>query len=598
MKHSISFLVLITFLFISCGQKQKEVAKADTESTIPLTAIKTTEEITTDQEDYKAELVVDGIEIPWGMTWLPDGSMLVTDRSGELYHVKNGQKTEIKNVPEVFAKNQGGLLDIMIHPNYKTNGWIYITYSIVDKKEKGSHTALIRAKLKDNALTSIEKLYQGSPNVNTAHHFGSRIAFDKEGYVYFTIGDRGKRDVNPQDITKDGGKVYRLHDDGRIPSDNPFVGQKDAKEAIFSYGHRNPQGMAINPRTGQIWVHEHGPRGGDEINPVKKAVNYGWPVITYGINYSGTTITDETKREGMEQPLYYWVPSIAPSGMAFVTSDVYPELKGHLLVGSLKFQYLELLILTEDEKVAKREKLLDEIGRVRSVRQGPDGYIYVGIDGKGVYKMVLNSSKKKASTKSNTVANSDTSSENKKTTESKTTEKTELISESEGNEKGVDTEEIANADKEALETAEITKEMAEDTATATKENDTAIEFEKTASTDKAVYTESMKRGKAVYNNYCAQCHMGNGEGVKNAFPPLAKSNWLNDKVVASIHSIKYGLKGEITVNGKKYTGIMAPLGLNNKEVADVMNYISGSWGNKTPNFYTAKAVRNVKKSDK
>ncbi|WP_316927976.1 PQQ-dependent sugar dehydrogenase [Kordia algicida] len=539
-----------------------------------------------------------------GNDLLPDGSMLVTDRSGELYHVKNGQKTSIKNVPDVFNKNQGGLLDVMIHPNYKANGWIYITYSIVDKKEKGSHTALIRAKLKDNALTSIEKLYQGSPNVNTAHHFGSRITFDSDGYVYFTIGDRGKRDVNPQDITKDGGKVYRLHDDGRIPSDNPFVGQKDAKEAIFSYGHRNPQGMAINPRTGQVWVHEHGPRGGDEINPVKKAVNYGWPVITYGINYSGTTITEETAREGMEQPLYYWVPSIAPSGMAFVTSDVYPELKGHLLVGSLKFQYLELLLLTQDEKVAKREKLLNGIGRVRSVRQGPDGYIYVGIDGKGVYKMVSNSSKKKTTTTTENVATTETSDKVEETTKkeitetTKTLDTTKLVSESEKIEKGVDKEELANADKEALETEQITKEMADDTAKATKQNDAVMEFEKIANTDKAEYSESMKRGKAVYNNYCAQCHMVNGEGVKNAFPPLAKSDWLSDKVVASIHSIKYGLKGEITVNGKKYTGVMAPLGLNNKEIADVMNYISSSWGNKTPNFYTVKDVRNVKKSEK
>lgn len=548
MKQSISFLILVTFLFISCGQKQKEVVKAKMPAKTPLKSIKTTEEITKDQEDYKAELVVDGIEVPWGMTWLPDGSMLVTDRSGELYHVKDGQKTSVKNVPEVFARNQGGLLDVMIHPNYETNGWIYITYSIVDKKEKGSHTALIRAKLVDNALTSIEKLYQGSPNVKTAHHFGSRIAFDKDGYVYFTIGDRGKRDVNPQDITKDGGKVYRLHDDGRIPTDNPFVGQKDAKEAIFSYGHRNPQGMAVNPRTGQIWVHEHGPRGGDEINPVKKAVNYGWPVITYGINYSGTTITDEKARDGMEQPLYYWVPSIAPSGMAFVTSDKYPDLKGHLLVGSLKFQYLELLTLTQDEKVAKREKLLEGIGRVRSVRQGPDGYIYVGVDSEGVFRMVSSTAKKKPVKKV------------EKTETAKTTETTEKV--------------------------ETT------TKKPTTEKST---FTQLASVDKKEVEVSLKKGKAVYNNVCAQCHLPSGKGVPSAFPPLAGSDWLKDKTVESIRSIKYGLKGEILVNGKKYNGVMLPLGLTDKQIADVMNYTSNSWGNTTENFYTAKEINAVKK---
>ncbi|WP_420573246.1 PQQ-dependent sugar dehydrogenase [Kordia sp.] len=549
MKPSISFLILVTLLFISCGEKQKEVAKVETELPVTLTAVKTTEEITKDQEQYKAALVVDGIDVPWGMTWLPDESMLVTDRSGTLYHVKDGKKTAIKNVPEVFARNQGGLLDVMIHPKYKDNGWIYITYSIVDKKEKGSHTALIRAKLKDNALTSIEKLYQGSPNVKTAHHFGSRIAFDADGYVYFTIGDRGKRDVNPQDITKDGGKVYRLHDDGRIPADNPFVGQKNVKEAIYSYGHRNPQGMAVNPRTGQIWVHEHGPRGGDEINPVTKKVNYGWPVITYGINYSGTTITEETAREGMEQPLYYWVPSIAPSGMAFVTSDVYPELKGHLLVGSLKFQYLELLTLTRDEKVAKREKLLNKIGRVRSVRQGPDGYIYVGVDGKGVFKMVKNSS-------SSSTQNSGT----------------------------------ASAESEETPT---TTENTEETTTETTESKSA--FMQLASADAKKVEESLKRGKAVYNNVCAQCHLPNGKGVPSAFPPLAGSDWLSGKVVESIRSVKFGLKGEITVNGKKYNGVMLPLGLTNKQVADVMNYTSSSWGNTTKNFYTAKEVAKVRK---
>ncbi len=339
-----------------------------------------------DPKNYTTELIVPDLQIPWGMVWLPDGSMLITEKRGELIHFKDGKKTMISNVPEVYNRNQGGLLDIELHPQYEENGWIYITYSSKEGTEKGGNTALIRAKLENNQLTLIEKLYKGSPNTTRGHHFGSRIEFDNEGYLYFSIGDRGNRDVNPQDITKDGGKIYRLHDDGKIPKDNPFIDKQDAKKAIYSYGHRNPQGMALHPN-GTIWVHEHGPRGGDEINPIKKGANYGWPIITYGINYSGTSITDITQKEGMEQPFYYWIPSIAPSGMDFVTSNTYPGWKGDILAGSLVFQYLELVELT-DNKVTGRKKLLDGMGRVRNVRQGPDGFIYVAIENKGIVKII------------------------------------------------------------------------------------------------------------------------------------------------------------------------------------------------------------------
>jgi glucose/arabinose dehydrogenase len=232
-------------------------------------------------------------------------------------------------------------------------------------------------------------LYKASPNSKKGQHFGSRIEFDNKGYLYFSIGDRGSRDVNPQDVTLDGGKIYRIHDDGRIPEDNPFVNKVGAKKAIYSYGHRNPQGMTKHPITGEIWTHEHGPRGGDEINIIKKGKNYGWPLISYGINYSGTSFTDHTSLPDMEQPLFYWVPSIAPSGFIIVSSDKYPAWKGDLLVGSLKFQYLERLIL-KNNQVIKREKLLEGMGRVRSVRQAPDGYIYVGIENVGLVKIIPN----------------------------------------------------------------------------------------------------------------------------------------------------------------------------------------------------------------
>jgi glucose/arabinose dehydrogenase len=339
-------------------------------------------------KNYTLKTVVSNIQIPWGMTWLPDGTMLVTEKSGVLYHVKNGAKTKIKNVPEVYNRGQGGLLDIALHPDYAKNGWLYITYS--DKGEgDGGNTKLIRAKLLDGSLTQIESLYKAMPNTTKGQHFGSKIVFDNNGYLYFSVGDRGNHFENPQSIKRDGGKTYRLNDDGSIPKNNPFVGKAEAKEAIYSYGHRNIQGIAKNPVTGDIWAHEHGPQGGDEINIIKKGANYGWPVVTYGIDYDGTTISTQTEKPGMEKPIYYWTPSIAPCGMAFVTSDRYPDWKGHLLVGSLKFQYLELVKLKGAEVVG-RQKIATDIGRLRNVAQGSDGFIYIAVEGKGILKIIPN----------------------------------------------------------------------------------------------------------------------------------------------------------------------------------------------------------------
>ncbi|MEX0287498.1 MAG: PQQ-dependent sugar dehydrogenase [Flavobacteriaceae bacterium] len=344
--------------------------------------------VSTPEKDlFTAELMVDGLEIPWGMAFLPDGGLLITEKSGEIILFKEGKKTSIENGPTVYFRGQGGLLDIEVHPDYENNGWIYISYSSQEGEEKGGNTAVMRAKLEGNTLVDNEILYKGSPNTTKGQHFGSRLEFDDEGFLYFSIGDRGARDQNPQDVTRDGGKVYRITDDGGLPLDNPFMDVEDAKLAAYTYGNRNPQGMAKNPETGEIWINEHGPRGGDELNIVQKGNNYGWPVITYGINYSGTPITDKTEMKGMTQPIHYWVPSIGPSGLAFVTSDKYPEWKGSILVGSLAFQYLERLQL-EGNKVTHREKLMADIGRVRNVLQGPDGFIYVAVEGKGIYKLV------------------------------------------------------------------------------------------------------------------------------------------------------------------------------------------------------------------
>ncbi len=372
MKTIQSLILTLSIVFLSCAQQMESEVKA--EDPIDM--------------KYTTELVVPELVIPWGMTFLPDGSMLITEKSGELIHFKDGIKTNIDGTPEVYVRGQGGFLDIELHPDYENTGWIYMTYASSEGEEEGGNTALMRAKLEGNALVEKQLLYKATPNTKKGQHFGSRIQFDDEGYLYFSIGERGERDVNPQDITRDCGKIYRLHDDGSVPSDNPFVGTENAKTAIFSYGHRNPQGMAKNPFTGAIWVNEHGPQGGDEINIIEKGKNYGWPVISYGINYNGTSFTDITEKEGMEQPLFYWVPSIAPSGMVIVSSDKYPDWEGNVLVGSLKFKYLERLILENDE-VVKREKLFEDIGRVRDVVQAPDGYIYVAVEGKGIYKIVL-----------------------------------------------------------------------------------------------------------------------------------------------------------------------------------------------------------------
>jgi aldose sugar dehydrogenase len=317
-----------------------------------------------------------GLKEPWGMAFLPDDRILVTEKSGKLRMIENGKllPTAISGVPKVVDSGQGGLLDVVLHPNYAENGWIYLSYS--GKGDGGVGTEVMRAKLKDYALVNSEIIFRQAPKISSSKHFGSRIVFDKDGYLFITMGDRGDQD-RAQKLNQHVGKIVRLHDDGSIPKDNPFLNNRDALPEIFSYGHRNVQGAALHPTTGSIWTHEHGPQGGDEINILKAATNYGWPVITYGVNYfTGTKIGEGTHKAGMAQPLYKWVPSIAPSGMAFYTGDAYPSWKGSLFVGALKFQTLVRLSLDGD-KIAKEERLLEGIGRVRDVRQGPDGLLYI-----------------------------------------------------------------------------------------------------------------------------------------------------------------------------------------------------------------------------
>ncbi|WP_029037044.1 PQQ-dependent sugar dehydrogenase [Salinimicrobium xinjiangense] len=383
--------VFIAAFLFSCGENGKAKAEID-QNAAENDSIQETVSVTIPEEqlttaEYEYEVVVPDLQIAWGMDFLPDGSMLITEKSGDLIHFENGQKRQVEGAPSVYNRGQGGFLDVAVGPNYESDGWIYFTYSSEAGEGEGGNTELMRAKLENNQLTNKEVLYKATPNTTRGQHFGSRIDFDTEGHLYFSIGDRGDRDVNPQDLTRDGGKVYRLNLDGSIPQDNPFIGEAGAKEGTYSYGHRNPQGMIFNPETNEIWVHEHGPQGGDEINVVKKGANYGWPVVSYGINYDGTSFTDETTGPDFEDPIYYWVPSIAPSGFVYVTSDKYPELKGNLLVGSLKFQYVEHMRL-DGKKVTAREKILEQIGRVRDVVQSPEGDIYVSVEGKGIVKIL------------------------------------------------------------------------------------------------------------------------------------------------------------------------------------------------------------------
>jgi glucose/arabinose dehydrogenase len=357
-------------------------------STVLLLSSKKVTEKRVGKLDLSVETVVSGLTMPWATAFLPNGDMLVTERVGKLRLVKDGKldPVEISGLPKILYRGQGGLLDVVVHPNYTQNGWIYISYSSPKAEgeegaDNGANTALLRAKLKDHALTDVQVIFKALPNVRSTPHFGGKIVFDKKGYVFLSLGERGQKEAS-QDLTKAQGKVVRLHEDGKIPADNPFVKTAGARPEIWSYGHRNPQGLVMNPSTGVLWEHEHGPQGGDELNIVEKGKNYGWPLITFGIDYDNSIISKDTAGVGLEQPVIYWKPSIAPSGMDFISSDKYKGLKGDLLVGSLKFNYLQHLAM-KGNKVLSREIILEKIGRVRDVRQGPDGFIYVVVEDSG-----------------------------------------------------------------------------------------------------------------------------------------------------------------------------------------------------------------------
>ena len=341
--------------------------------------------VSSDDLTFRLETLTDGIPgIPWGMEQLPNGEILVTERGGRLFLVRNdGQLAEVTNLPAIVSEGQGGLLDVVIHPDFENNSLVYLSYSRANPTNSSElTTAVARAILNGNSLSQVEIIFTALPYVDSGSHFGSRLVFDAEGYLYVSVGDRGRRDTYPQALDNAIGKIHRIHDDGRIPMDNPFYTTPGAVNSIFTYGTRNPQGMSLHPETGAVWEGEHGPRGGDEINLLEAGDNNGWPIISYGINYDGTTFTDLTELDGMEQPVHYWTPSIAPCGMTFVFGDFYGNWKNDLFVGSLKFEYLHRLKMNGNEVVG-HEMLLDGIGRVRDAQMGRDGYLYIVVEGPG-----------------------------------------------------------------------------------------------------------------------------------------------------------------------------------------------------------------------
>jgi glucose/arabinose dehydrogenase len=336
--------------------------------------------------DYRVVPVATGLQNPWGIAFLPGGDILVTEKAGRLRIVREGRllPDAVPGVPEVLAQGQGGLMDVQPHPDFATNRLIYITYSKPYTDLEGARTVLIRGTFQNDALTNIDELF--SAQAVGRGHYGSRIAFDGNGYVFITAGDRqapsrGDLYAHPsQDLSNHHGVVVRLHDDGRVPADNPFIGTAGALGEIWSYGHRNPQGLAFHPMTGDLWANEHGPQGGDELNVVLPGRNYGWPVIGYGVNYgSGTTIHEGTLKEGMESPKHFWVPSIATSGLMIYTGDQFPAWRGNIFVGGLGGEQLARLTI-DGQTVLNEETLFQRMGRVRDVRQGPDGYVYLAID--------------------------------------------------------------------------------------------------------------------------------------------------------------------------------------------------------------------------
>ena len=354
--------------------KQANATAVDVESTF-----------TSRHHSFDIETMVDAQGIIWAIDFLPDESLIYSQRNGSLWLYNKNGHVKIEGTPQVWHHDQGGLLDVAVHPEFTKNGWVYLSYAVktgknAEGKDTGT-TAVVRGQITDNRWQQQEVIYLPEPSkhVNRGWHFGSRFAF-KGPYLYFSIGDEGYKDT-AQSLSHHSGKIHRIYDDGRIPEDNPFVGVPDAEPSVWTYGNRNPQGMTVNAFTNQLWSAEHGPRGGDELNLVLKANNYGWPVATFGMNYDGTSMKVPTHVDGVTAPVHQWTPSIAVSDITFYSGDKFPQWKGNLFAGSLAFQQLHRLEIKNDQ-VVNDEILLSGMGRIRDVTTGPDGYLYIAINDK------------------------------------------------------------------------------------------------------------------------------------------------------------------------------------------------------------------------
>jgi aldose sugar dehydrogenase len=342
-------------------------------------------------ETFKVVTVAEGLRNPWSMAWLPNGDMLVTERPGRLRIVRSGKllPDAVSGVPAVRVVGQGGLQDVVVHPSFAQNKLVYLSFAKPNADGSQGTTTVVRGRFENDKLNDVEEIFEAAPYAPTPGHYGARMVFDGKGHLFLSSGDRmapPAGDVEhhaAQDLSHHHGKILRLNEDGSVPSDNPFVGKPNVRPEIWSYGHRNPQGLALDPATGNLWETEHGPQGGDEINLIRPNLNFGWPVITYGMNYGSGTKIGNRERDGMEQPEAYWVPSLAPSGLIIYTGDKFPQWQGHAFVGGLSPQYRQLSRVWFDEgrqHVANREALLSTEMRIRDVRQGPDGYIYLATD--------------------------------------------------------------------------------------------------------------------------------------------------------------------------------------------------------------------------
>jgi glucose/arabinose dehydrogenase len=347
------------------------------------------EQFSSDKADFRLETIATNLEHPWSLAFLPNGDQLVTERAGRLRVIRDGklQKDPISGLPDLVAAGQGGLLDVILHPQFEENRLLFLSHA--HRNLDGMTTRVARARFTGDALEDVEVIFEALPRSNTTRHFAGRLEFDRNGYLYVSVGDRGQKE-RAQDLGDDAGGVHRITINGKPAPGNPFLDDPSANDTFFTYGNRNIQGMTIHPDTGEIWTHEHGPRGGDEINILEAGANYGWPKVTYGIGYSGLPISNKTTMEGVKDPLHFWDPSIAPSGMAFYTGELFPKWRGDLFVGALAMRKVVRLTI-EDGDVVEIENLLTELNeRIRDVRMGPDGALWLLTDsprGK-VYRMV------------------------------------------------------------------------------------------------------------------------------------------------------------------------------------------------------------------